>query len=1073
MKTRWLHIFFICLLLNASSYAYSATAVELTSTSTKSTNPADDSAVFQKKLVEMYSRTEKSIKLLREQIIQNQSAPFLADLFLQLGDLLSQKASVLYYQKIEKDKDSNIKLDTKEKSNPIVTAEQEAIEIYKQILKEFPNFPKKDLVLYRLAVAHKAIDDGAAFVVTAERLLKEYPKTRESYQVRLLLGQFYMDQHDFPAAAKVLEPAKDCAYPFERNSARHRLGLIAMSDEKYKEALTLFEKVSTDEELKDDDNPLEVSIKDRTVKSNVRRDALIDSVRAYTEVYKKDPDPIGYYSRIIPTEALFQETIEKLAFRYIFLKNELQAMKLLRNLSERVADPQKVVNTYREVLSIIPSMERIEVPASEMRYVLQKYSAWIQNFEVPLQTKTDAATFFETQIREMGTTAHDLAKSELSKTKKEALYERARQFYLLYLGYFPQSTYSPKIATDLADVYFFQQNYLHSGDLYLRIYQGEFGPSKEKEALLQNAILCLQKKGPSDFYEIIRTRGLLLRAINTYMQFNPKKKNDPQLNFALVKGIYEQGLYNKALTELVRYIERFPHVPEDDAATDLLLDYFNTRSDFKGLAVWSQKLLAIKSLSPSLRTRLQTVKSKALLKQIDEQVKGKANYDPFAQGKIYFEAALGLQDEALRSAALEQALARSKSEKDINTFLKVAHSIAASEKSTDKKAQILSAAGDQTLAIGRFYQTLDLWREVLSLKGTSAASQQRTQEKIAQLLLMLKDWNAMKSLNGLNATLAQSLRAQVGEAVESAAILPEAVVANVDLHALSDTELTSFFRGMFKLSRSQQERIDREAISRCHSPREGSLCRWVHAQKAQAALASFAATTRGASTKVESIEAMATALSHYLDQMKELTDTGDPTLDVFGSLHKAQGYLYFSEYLLRMAAANPPLSGALKGKASESAQTGNAEKAQCQKIISAASLISPINHSCVDGNPQGLAKSLTWNKLVADTSVQGADLKTPEVDTLQKSLFSDASKPDNYLKLAAVYLDQKYYHQALALAQYGTSTFSSSKDDFAAIQGCSLFKLGLYNEAYFYLKSASDFQNLKSGCMADLKARIQ
>jgi len=64
---------------------------------------------------------------------------------MQLGDLLSQKANVLYFQKIEKEKDTNFKLNADEKTNPIVVAEREAIEIYNQILKEFPAYPKKGL----------------------------------------------------------------------------------------------------------------------------------------------------------------------------------------------------------------------------------------------------------------------------------------------------------------------------------------------------------------------------------------------------------------------------------------------------------------------------------------------------------------------------------------------------------------------------------------------------------------------------------------------------------------------------------------------------------------------------------------------------------------------------------------------------------------------------------------------------------------------------------------------------------------------------------------------------------------
>ena len=115
---------------------------------------------------------------------------------------------------------------------------------------------------------------------------------------------------------------------------------------------------------------------------------------------------------------------------------------------------------------------------------------------------------------------------------------------------------------------------------------------------------------------------------------------------------------------------------------------------------------------------------------------------------------------------------------------------------------------------------------------------------------------------------------------------------------------------------------------------------------------------------------------------------------------------------------------------------------------------------------------MTWSQVVADSG-RGFDPKSPEIDELQKKIFADATKASYYLDLAGIYLKKKYFHQALAVAQYGSSTFSAAKDDFAVIQGCSLTNLGLYNEGQFFLKSASDYQNLKSGCMAQLKERAR
>src|SRR4029077_121592 len=99
----------------------------------------------------------------------------------------------LYYLQMQGDRRTETKVTATQKFSPIVTTQQEAIAIYEQILKEFPKFDKRDKVLYRLAVSKKSIDESAAFVKTAEDLIKDFPKTKETIQARLLLGQHYFD----------------------------------------------------------------------------------------------------------------------------------------------------------------------------------------------------------------------------------------------------------------------------------------------------------------------------------------------------------------------------------------------------------------------------------------------------------------------------------------------------------------------------------------------------------------------------------------------------------------------------------------------------------------------------------------------------------------------------------------------------------------------------------------------------------------------------------------------------------------------------------------------------------------
>jgi len=1035
---------------------------------------------FREKLDSMLSRAEKSIVLLREQITQNQSAPFLANLYMQLGDLLSQKSNVLYYLQMEHDKNTDLKVQESKKFSPVVSAEQEAIAVYQQIFKEFPKFDKLDKVLYRLAVGQKSIDEGPAFVETAEQLIKLYSDSHEAIQVRLLLGQYFYDMQDYVRALSYLDVVKASAFPFERNAARYRIGLIQILQEKHKDALHNFELVATDNELKDDDNPAELNLKSKTTKNNVKREALIDSVRAYTEVFKTDADPVGYYSRVAPSEILFQETIEKLAYRYIFLKKYNFAIKLLRSLSERTSDAQKIMNIYHEVLLMIPIQDRIDVPVAEIQFVLEKYNYWSTHYTLSPELGKKSAEFFETQVRELGTRSHDGAKKETDPKRRKDLYERARQFYVLYLGFFHRNQHSVKIATNLSDVYFNQGNYLDSGSYYLRVFAGEFGAPTQKELLIQNAILALQKPSEYQFYEQLRAKGLLVKAIRVYQAFDEKKKNDPALNFALAKTYYEQGYYDHALGDLYQFMKRYPNSKEVGSASELILNYFNTRSDFKGLVDWSQRMLALGLTDKELRQHLQDVRSKALLKRLDERVKSQKGYDVFSQGKSYLQTALTAGDSSLRSAAFEQALGRSKSEKDIETFLTTAKLMAKGEPDLQKRMDLLSSMGDETLAISRYYQTLQTWRRVVEDPKVTSKMRAQVYEKMVKLALMLHDVNVLAQLwSGSNFKWMMEVSSETKRAaqqqlvgiMDSKAELPAVLFTGFTKLSTSDDDWLPLFKAQFKAPSETRQEIVRKIAAGCRESLQTPLCKWSNWNRAARDIASFVSTTQTAAPALTSVEPMAQKLNGLLEEFRGFGGSGDPQLDIFVALGTGQLYQGFGDLLDRIAQAAPEVAPILKQKAAESKGSAAKSRNQCKTIIASAKLISPMNLYCESRSVAlpSLEQAFKWPK-TTHMNPPTTDPRANDIDQAEKKIFVNRKDWKLYFDLAELYLAKGMWHHASATSIYGISSFAANQEEFEALLGCSVLHMGLVSEAQFHLGKASEINGHKQGCLSEIQA---
>ena len=1031
-------------------------------------------AEFIGKLKEMNDRIEKSSKILRQQIVQNQSAPFLADLYLQLGDLLSEKSTTLYYLQMESDKNTDTKAIATKKFSPIVKAQQEAIGVYEQILKEFPKFDKTDKVLYRLATAQKSIDEGPAFVVTAEKLIKGYPDAKETMQIRLLLGQYYFEMQDYSGATEHLEIVRDSTYPYERNAARYRLGLIYIQKERPADALKMFEAVALDDQLKEDQNPAELDLKTKLTKTNVKREALIDSVRAYTEVYKTNADPVDYYSKIAPTEVLFQETIEKLSFRYIFLKHYGAAIKLLRVLSERISDPQKIMNIYHQVLVTIPVEERLDVPVAEMAYVLNKYNDWSTHYALSSQLRNTTFRFFERQIRELGTRSHDLAK-RAAEPRKGQLYERARQYYQLYLGYFGKGRQSVKIATNLADVYFNQRNFFQSGSYYLRVFSGEFGPAAQKEDLIQNAILSLQKPVDYAYYEQLRAKGLMVKAVESYMAMRPQKRQDASLRFALAKAYYEQGYYERAIGDLYKIVAQFPSAKESGDAADLILNYYNTRGDFKNLAFWSNKMLALNSTNSSLKSRLKDVAAKAQLRQLDEQVKTQKNYDVTSQGKSYLQTALSISDVSLRSAALQQALGHSKQERDIETFLKTATTMSKAERDPAKRVEIWNSMAEELLGITRFrlaYRTYSHMSGDSSLAEKARASAFDKSVKIAamlrdpELLAGLLDSPQVMSLPG---ETRESAEQQLTSALENPIALSPRMQKYLVTRARGE-ELLALFKGQLKLSGSARQALLSRVHRECEKGAVSALCKWATWPAAAAQIKSFEATMAKAPAVMGSVEPAANRMASLLTAVKGYESSGIARLDMLISLGNAQIYQAFAQFLERTAAANKDLAPVLNAKAAESFSASKQNHDQCGRILRSADLKSArLTELCGQGRGLASVEATLESNVRYKIDAPKNDPSGSGILDQQKALFVSRDNWKSYMDIGETYLRDRQWHHAAATAALGRTAFPSSEEEFNAILGCALVNIGFLNEAQFLLNKASDMNGHKTACLEQLR----
>lgn len=97
--------------------------------------------------------------------------------------------------------------------------------------------------------------------MVANDLIKQFPGTKDGAKGQLLLGQHIFEKGIFDEALKTYSPLRSIKFPYERNQAKYKIGLIYLADGKHKAALDIFVEVITDKEFKDEDNEAEVNLK--------------------------------------------------------------------------------------------------------------------------------------------------------------------------------------------------------------------------------------------------------------------------------------------------------------------------------------------------------------------------------------------------------------------------------------------------------------------------------------------------------------------------------------------------------------------------------------------------------------------------------------------------------------------------------------------------------------------------------------------------------------------------------------------------------------------------------------------
>ncbi len=886
------------------------------------------------------------------------------------------------------------------------------------------------------------------------------------------------DKAEYPDAISEWKPiAQNQTMHEERNMAKFRIGLALIRTNRDKEALANFEAVATDPNVTEKQSETRVNLEKQRASGDIRREALLEAIIPYTNIYGTKADPIKYFSTLSPSEGIFQEVVEKLSFRYIYLKKYEFAIKILRTLTQRMSDAQKILVIYYDVLRAIPLEKRLEVSPEEMRYVLERLNAWQAYYLPDTGVREEVTRFFELQLRELGTRAH--AEGKAKPEQRAKLLAAAEVYYKLYLAYFASSPRAAQISANLGDLYLERKQYLECGNSYLEVAVGAYGSYKNRKELVRNAFACLDQKDESPYFEQVRKRGLLIRTMGAYQSVDPEGAKDPLLQFAYTRAVFENNPGPKGIDQLKRFIQAYPKHKLAVTAGEIVIDYYNSLEDFAGLAKAAQFLTSSGIADANFSKRLSQVQGQATAKALQEKVKTYGEYDDFSQGKSYLQAAVSADDSAMRSTALQVSLEKSRAEGDYETFFKAAAILVENEKTAAKKLTILYSVAKERQSLGFYSEAINGFLGVIAAAEQDERMRQVAFEEALNTALLAKDVQTIVKLSSEPQwkLLGPASRRRVAEFLMDVLSSPIALVGDVE-DILSDevdreNSLPALVKAEGRLSPDFRNNVHQALEAQCSSGRQRLACRWNAFLQHEVKYQQFRRGLVEGAKSAAGIENYAAEFQRLWARYQELQGSRDPDLESAIALRLRWLFFNFAHYLELVGRTSPEMRVVLDAKAKESFLVSDKYRDSCQNLAKSGTLFSPAARLCLVQREPERGELYAWKKFNTPRGLSETSSNSDEIKNLRRKVFTQNKDSQNSLNLAEAFYKGGQFHHAAGMATSGMAAFPKQAAAFRAVLGCSVGSIGLGQEALFHLQKAEDFHGLKSECLKKIRTEAQ
>ena len=548
-------------------------------------NEAEEKKRYVIKIEQDIEKCELAIANTKTLIARSKNRPYLPEIYLRLAELYIEKSRLVYFLRRSEQEDEGERALEQYESNML---KQQAIEIYKRILTEHPEFEYADKARFFMAHEYRELGQIKEMLQEYERIIAQYPNSQYAPEAHLLLGDYYfthkqdVDQSRFHYEAVLKYPQSPAV-----SAARYKLAWCEINLVNYKGAIKLFEESVTNTQGQ---NELDIDTYRRV---DVRLESLTDMAYCYPEVYKKatPEQALAYFRQYAWSRPVYTTVLEKLAYRYYVKKKWTMAAAIYRELAKIRQDPEKLLEYAKHIFESVQAIGSYEHAEEDVGIIIRALEKQRYSVHVAKEDKDKVMGDFEIYARDIITHLH--AKARESNSTRDFLI--ASNAYKQYLQFFDDSPSHEEMGVNYAEALFSGNRYMDAARQYEKVTPSATVNNKQRKEMLYSAVVsyyqALKSKDELNFYQAAFARDGLQTTGKTYANEYPNSTQTPDVLFNVAWVAYDAGHYETAIAEFSSYVDHYTEHQAAKTAVHFVMDAYHQLEDYDGLISYAQSIL--------------------------------------------------------------------------------------------------------------------------------------------------------------------------------------------------------------------------------------------------------------------------------------------------------------------------------------------------------------------------------------------------------------------------------------------------------------------------------------------------